>query len=470
MKFHRSLVCFSIISLCLLVNRESLTEAAPAMDPRLAPQFKIPLQISSVTLNPTSVTGGTTQVLGTVTLNQPAPSGGVAVTLGSSHPTVAAVPQGVVVQPGAATATFVAQTQPVSINPNVVTAPPSVQISAQIGNAAPKIAQLTVLPPTLISLTLNPTSLPGGNGSTGTVTISGPAPSGGMVVTLSSKATTPSPTPRLDPSILRQTAVSATVPPQITIAAGTTSGTFPVTTRPVSTSTPIQITAAWGVFTAKTATLTLLPPSLASLFPSPAPGTGIGVTGGMTLTGKVTLTGPTPSEGITVQIQIPGGGGPTSCVPTPQAPATVRVVGDTSATFPITTFSVSRVTDFAITATYDKTISGKFTVYPPTPVSLTFSPRSVKGGSTVQGIIALPGPVLPYSCNNNVPYKVNLSLVSSGDTPYVQFPPQVGIDAGKTQAIFNITTSAVPSTKQVTISARSAGGGGGTVGTLTIVP
>ena len=40
--------------------------------------------------------------------------------------------------------------------------------------------------PTLSSVTLNPMSLVGGNSSTGTVTLSGPAPTGGIVVSLTS--------------------------------------------------------------------------------------------------------------------------------------------------------------------------------------------------------------------------------------------------------------------------------------------
>ncbi len=67
--------------------------------------------------------------------------------------------------------------------------------------------------PVLTSLTVNPSSVVGGSPSTGTVTLSGPAPAGGAVVSLSSDNT-----------------LAATVPASVTVAAGATSATFPVTT------------------------------------------------------------------------------------------------------------------------------------------------------------------------------------------------------------------------------------------------
>src|SRR5438445_22208 len=64
---------------------------------------------------------------------------------------------------------------------------------------------------TLSTLSLNPTTVTGGDSSTGTVTLSGPAPSGGAQVALSSS----------DTSV-------ATVPSSVTVAAGATSATFTV--------------------------------------------------------------------------------------------------------------------------------------------------------------------------------------------------------------------------------------------------
>src|SRR6266446_2701783 len=87
----------------------------------------------------------------------------------------------------------------------------------------------TPAPVSLSSLSLNPTSVTGGNSSTGTVTLSGPAPTGGAQVTLSSSNTT-----------------AASVPSSVTVAAGASSATFTVSTSAVAASTSVTISAAYG--------------------------------------------------------------------------------------------------------------------------------------------------------------------------------------------------------------------------------
>jgi hypothetical protein len=95
------------------------------------------LAVSSVTLTPSSTTGGNA-VQGTVTLNGAAPDGGAVVTLSSSS-SAASVPASVMVAPGAASATFAVSTQSVS-------ASTSVAISAAYGGAT-RSATLTLTPP-----------------------------------------------------------------------------------------------------------------------------------------------------------------------------------------------------------------------------------------------------------------------------------------------------------------------------------
>jgi len=125
---------------------------------------------------------------------------------------------------------------------------------------------------TLSTLSLNPTSVNGGSSSTGTVTLSGAAPSGGAVVNLSSSAP------------------AATVPSSVTVIAGYTSETFTVNTTTVTASTPVTITASYaGV--SKTASLTIMPPATAG---TPA--------GSYTLT--VTGTSSGVSRSTTVQVVV----------------------------------------------------------------------------------------------------------------------------------------------------------------------
>lgn len=83
------------------------------------------------------------------------------------------------------------------------------------------------------SLSLNPTLVPGGTASTGTVTLTGAAPAGGTAVILSSG----------NPQ-------AAAVPAMVTVPAGATSATFPITTTAVTATTTVPIDATWaGTFT-----------------------------------------------------------------------------------------------------------------------------------------------------------------------------------------------------------------------------
>jgi hypothetical protein len=95
----------------------------------------IPLVITSLSLNPPSVTGGNPS-FGTVTLNGPAPAGGAQVTLSSSDPSVASVPPSILVPAGATTTTFTVPT-------NLVIFSTTVTISTTY-NASSQSADLAV--------------------------------------------------------------------------------------------------------------------------------------------------------------------------------------------------------------------------------------------------------------------------------------------------------------------------------------
>jgi hypothetical protein len=98
-----------------------------------------------------------------------------------------------------------------------------------------------VNPPTLSNLTLNPTTVIHPASSTGTLTISGAAPTGDFAVNLSSSDTT-----------------VATVPVTVTVLAGQTSVDFTVTTSAAAPgSGKITITASKTGSTNQTAVLTV---------------------------------------------------------------------------------------------------------------------------------------------------------------------------------------------------------------------
>ncbi len=191
--------------------------------------------LSSMTLNPASVNGGNSST-GTVTLSGAAPASGATVTLSSSNTTAARVPTSVTVAAGASSATF-------TVSTSAVAASTTVTITAAYGGAT-RSSSLTVTPaapppPTVSSLTLNPANVFGGQSSTGTVTLTGPAPAGGAQVFLSSNNG------------------AARVPSSVIVPAGASSVSFTVNTSFVLMSTSATISASYNG-TSRTATLGVL--------------------------------------------------------------------------------------------------------------------------------------------------------------------------------------------------------------------
>jgi RHS repeat-associated protein len=108
---------------------------------------------------------------------------------------------------------------------------------------------LTVTPASAIqltNLTISPSSVSGGTTATGTVTMSAPAPTGGLVVSLASRHRN-----------------FATVPSGVTVPAGATTASFTITAQPVKSTHTVDITATYASVT-KTASLTVTK-SVASL-------------------------------------------------------------------------------------------------------------------------------------------------------------------------------------------------------------
>src|SRR5579863_2900488 len=188
-----------------------------------------------VTLAPNSVLGGTTTTGNTVTLNGPAPAAGLLVALASNN-AAAAVPAAVSVAAGeTVSAGFTIITSSVS------TATPVTITGSYNGVNVP--ATLTVGPLTATAVTLTASSVLGGASTTGTVSLNGPAPTSGAVVTLTSS----------DPS--------TTVPATVTVGGGATvSPSFPITTTAVTAAVAVTIGASYNGAPA-TAILTVLPPT-----------------------------------------------------------------------------------------------------------------------------------------------------------------------------------------------------------------
>ena len=178
----------------------------------------------SLTLTPTTLSG-TTSASGTVRLASPATTD-TSILLSSDNP-AATVPHSVLIPQGAIAGGFF-------VGVTSVTTQTIVTISATSAGVT-KTATLTLNPVgggsggTLASLTLNPTSIRGGRSTTGTVTLSAAAPSGGAVITLTSGNTS-----------------LATVPASVTISAGATSATFTVNTSSVNATATVTISASYA--------------------------------------------------------------------------------------------------------------------------------------------------------------------------------------------------------------------------------
>ena len=221
--------------------------------------------VSTFTIVPTTIESGGTAV-GTITLSQPATTGGVPVDIIITNPTtepnlvtsVASVTikagqtQGTVTLNGgfalngAATAKVTAYRGPSTRTPTDL---------ATYGRSD----NLTVNPISY-SITLDKSELFGGEFATGTVTISAPAPAGGLPVTISSS----------DPTVTLSGASGPGVPITITIPAGqTTSPSFTVTVPDVNQTRTISVNAQIGTLPVVSSNLTIKAIDVASITLTP---------------------------------------------------------------------------------------------------------------------------------------------------------------------------------------------------------
>lgn len=173
------------------------------------------------------------------------------------------------------------------------------------------------------SLVVNPATVIAGTPSQGTLTLSGPAPAGGLVISLTSSATN-----------------RATVQPTITIPAGGTTATFPIQTIPAQTG-PVVITANLaGVSLQATLNLVRLV-SLTVIPPQIGPG--------QPATGTLTLSGPVPTAAV-VNLSA-------SNPQLVRVPATVTIPANTAVfNFPIQTTPITG--EISLTVNITATLSG----------------------------------------------------------------------------------------------------------------
>ncbi|HEX4770429.1 MAG TPA: SBBP repeat-containing protein [Bryobacteraceae bacterium] len=334
----------------------------------------IPVALSSLVLNPASVTGVGVTSTATVSLTAPAPAGGSTVTLSSSNTGAATVPASVLIAAGATSASF-------HVTSKSVSATTSVTISSS-WNGTTKTDKLTVNPGSaaLASLTLNPAIMIVKAKSSATVSLTAPAPAGGAVITIANDNT-----------------LYTNTPGTVTIPAGAISANFPVLGTAFSSAGTVHVSASYKGVT-KTAALTLVNTRVAGLTLAPAT-----VTGENNTTATITLNGISPD--------------PTTVVVTSSAPQAVTFPGlvtvpggSKTASFTVKTAMVGAAKQVTFTAEANDNVTASATL----TINLTTrGKRGVlnnvvfKDGGTASGYFT-------YDAATNTYLNVNIT-VTNGD-------------------------------------------------------
>jgi hypothetical protein len=364
-------------------------------------------ELSGFAIDPLSVMGGN-NLVGTVSLSGPSSTDAV-VTL-SDNTTYLTTPASVVVPAGSTQASFTITSGYVTtLNTRTVTA---------AYNGVSKAVNVTLTPTSQVSsVGLAPATVSGGSSSTGTVTLNGPAPVGGLTISLASSSP------------------SAVVPSSVKVMAGATSANFNIQTSAVASLTSATITASkLGV--SKTGLLTIQPASGFNLTMAPST-----VMGGSKTIGTVNL-GSTSAVSRTVTLT-----DNSSYLTTPAS--VVVPAGASSATFTVGTAYVTSTATRTVTATFGGTSkSASVTITPTSQVtSLVISPTTVKGGVGAVGTVTLNAPAPDTG--------LTLLLTSSNSAAVV--PSSVKVPAGATSATFSISTKVVASNTSATITAGKLG-------------
>lgn len=376
---------------------------------------------------------------GQLTLSAAAPAGGLVVQLTSSAPNVIPAPAPVTVAAGATSAALRLPCLPPTQSQSV-----TITATAAGGSAS---GTVTILAPVLTSIALKPNQaridsvLSVTTSFTAAVSLLGPAPLGGVIVTL-----------------LNSDATVIGIPATVTIPAGRTGASFDVRLlRAVPRSTGFTITAT-GLGSTRMIADTVRAPAPVRLVVAANGAIGAFIptadlAGGRTATARVIVSQPAPSEGLLVAL--------TSDNARITVPTTIRVPpGDTigEALVPIPTVSAAERVRLSA-ASGEVTVTRDLTINAAGVSSINFEPRRVIGGETAHATVSLS------STARGGPVEVR--LVSS-DPAVVVVPPRVSIPDGTAAVSFPLTTSG--STREVAVRITALVGELRTEATLTVAP
>jgi hypothetical protein len=323
----------------------------------------------------------------------------------------------VTVPAGATSASFVISTSPVTSQFNL-------NVFGSHSGSPGQQALLLITPGgplTVQSLGISPVDLVGGASATGTVSLSGPAPSGGAVVALSKSLSNGG-----------AGTVPVTIPASVTVPAGQTSASFAIATSPVSAATNVRLSATFNGATVN-ADLTLFALLQQIAFSGNVPG-------GTPATGTVRLGAPAPGGGTVVALASAN----TSLV---TVPASVTVpAGQTTVDFTATTAPVTQTTGVGVSAALGGTTVSTtvFLVVSRAVSSVTLNPNTVVGPASSTATVTL---------RSAAPSGNAVVSLASSNAVLATVPFSVVVPAGQTSTTFTVNAAQVTATSTVVISA-----------------
>ncbi|HWD40416.1 MAG TPA: PQQ-binding-like beta-propeller repeat protein [Fimbriimonas sp.] len=380
----------------------------------------LPPKVTRVSVTPASIVSGQSAT-GTVTLGSSAPDGGLIVSLSSSQ-SFAHVPSTVTVPGGSKSAGF-------TVKASTVTMTSAATIAASYGGSSAQAGISVLQNPSVTSLTLGSNDLVGTFSTKGTVTLNTLAPAGGTVVNLSSS---------LD---------GVHVPATVTVAHGSSTATFPVTTQQVTTVSSAKISGK-AAGSAASSTLVVEPWPVEQI---DASGT---VASGQTIQEIVRLSERAPVGGVLVHVSSD------KSYLTVTTPTVTVPEGYLTAPFTLQASVVGVRKAATLSASAGGTpATGQLYVAPPPVTKLSIQSTSIYGGHSTQGTATIS---LAAGSGG-----VEVDLGSSSAA--AQAPSQLVVPQGQTSISFTVTTTR---SGDIATSKISAGNDGkvGAQQTLTIYP
>jgi RHS repeat-associated protein len=372
--------------------------------------------IAAFAFAPRTVRGGSS-VTGTITLDGAASERGITIGIDSDS-RLLTVPATVSVAAGEGSVTFTGDaTIPVESEVPVT-------VSGTLGERV-TTASLSIVPPMLTGLSVNPSSAVGGDPVTATPTIDGRAAASGAAVTITAS----------DPSLVA-------APSGTAIPAGATTTSVQLPTNPVAATTPVIVSASRQGVTRST-TITLVPPpvTLASFTLA-----STSVIGTNDVAATLTLTGPAPAPGV--EVELTSSNPPVASVP----PVVTVPAGVTSATFIVATSLVTADTQVTITALHATTaMTALLSILHPSGnyvASVAITPAFIIGGTSASGMVTLALPSNDHGGSN-------VALTSSNAA--LSVPASVKVNPNATTATFTLAASVVTAPMPVVIFASYGG-------------